>query len=59
VLLVLMYAGLSLSYWVAFLLAIPAAGFLARIFIIQHDCGHAHSSSLRGPTIGSAPFAAS
>ena len=26
--------------WLAFLLAFPAAGFLARLFIIQHDCGH-------------------
>lgn len=27
-------------YWVCLLLAIPAAGFLLRTFIIQHDCGH-------------------
>jgi acyl-lipid omega-6 desaturase (Delta-12 desaturase) len=27
-------------YWASLLLAIPAAGFLLRIFIIQHDCGH-------------------
>ncbi len=27
-------------YWASLLLAFPAAGFLLRIFIIQHDCGH-------------------
>jgi acyl-lipid omega-6 desaturase (Delta-12 desaturase) len=27
-------------YWASLLLAIPAAGFLLRTFIIQHDCGH-------------------
>ncbi|MEE8116935.1 MAG: fatty acid desaturase, partial [Gemmatimonadales bacterium] len=36
----LMYRSLALSYWVTLLLAIPTAGFLIRIFIIQHDCGH-------------------
>lgn len=37
-----MYAviRLGLPYWVALLLAIPAAGFLVRVFIILHDCGH-------------------
>lgn len=28
------------SYPLVLLLAIPTAGFLVRIFIIQHDCGH-------------------
>jgi acyl-lipid omega-6 desaturase (Delta-12 desaturase) len=28
------------AYWAALLLALPAAGFRVRIFIIQHDCGH-------------------
>jgi omega-6 fatty acid desaturase (delta-12 desaturase) len=36
----LMYRSLSVSYWLALLLAAPAAGLLVRIFIIQHDCGH-------------------
>ncbi len=36
----LMYLSLSWSYWLTLLLAIPTAGFLVRIFIIQHDCGH-------------------
>ena len=26
--------------WASFLIAIPAAGFLVRLFMIQHDCGH-------------------
>ncbi|MEA3337033.1 MAG: fatty acid desaturase [Chloroflexota bacterium] len=40
VLLVLMYFSLDISYWLTLLLAIPAAGFVIRIFIIFHDCGH-------------------
>ena len=37
---VLMYFSLNWSYWLTFGLAIIAAWFLVRIFIIQHDCGH-------------------
>ena len=37
----LMWAALSLGYfWLYIVLAVPTAGFLVRIFIIQHDCGH-------------------
>jgi acyl-lipid omega-6 desaturase (Delta-12 desaturase) len=36
----LMWASLDLSYWLCLLLAVPAAGFLVRLFMIQHDCGH-------------------
>lgn len=36
----LMYLSLDYGYWLTLLLAIPAAGFMVRIFIIQHDCGH-------------------
>ncbi len=36
----LMYRSLSLSYGLVLLLALPTAGLLMRIFIIQHDCGH-------------------
>jgi omega-6 fatty acid desaturase (delta-12 desaturase) len=39
-LLAAMYFALDVSYWLAFALAVPAAGFLTRIFIIFHDCGH-------------------
>lgn len=35
-----MVFALSISYWLMLPLAIVAAGFLARIFIIFHDCGH-------------------
>jgi len=35
-----MWFALDLGYWVGLLLAVPAAGFLVRLFLIQHDCGH-------------------
>ena len=35
-----MFESLSISYWLTLALALPATGFLVRIFIIQHDCGH-------------------
>ena len=37
---VAMAYALTVSYWLVVPLAILAAGFLARIFIIFHDCGH-------------------
>jgi acyl-lipid omega-6 desaturase (Delta-12 desaturase) len=27
-------------WWLSLLLTVPAAGFLVRLFMIQHDCGH-------------------
>jgi acyl-lipid omega-6 desaturase (Delta-12 desaturase) len=36
----LMYLSLSVNYGLTLLLALPTAGFVARIFVIQHDCGH-------------------
>ena len=36
----LMVLSLDYSYWLTLALALPAAGLLVRIFIIQHDCGH-------------------
>ena len=36
----LMYLSISWSYLLTLALAIPTAGFVVRIFIIQHDCGH-------------------
>jgi omega-6 fatty acid desaturase (delta-12 desaturase) len=36
----LMYLSVFWSYWLTLMLAIPAAGLLVRLFIIQHDCGH-------------------
>ncbi len=32
--------SLDVSYWLTLLLAVPAAGLLMRLFILQHDCGH-------------------
>jgi omega-6 fatty acid desaturase (delta-12 desaturase) len=37
------FSCLSLRHghpWLSFLLTIPAAGLILRLFIIQHDCGH-------------------
>ena len=36
----LMLFSLGVGYWLCLLLAVPAAGFLVRLFMIQHDCGH-------------------
>ncbi|QHW29857.1 fatty acid desaturase [Paenibacillus rhizovicinus] len=36
----LAYVSLSFSWWITLALAIPAAGFMIRIFIIFHDCCH-------------------
>jgi omega-6 fatty acid desaturase (delta-12 desaturase) len=48
-----MLRSLELGYWLTILLAIPAAGFLMRLFMIQHDCGHGsffHSRAARDVT---------
>ena len=37
---VLMWVSLDVGYWLCLLLSVPAAGFLVRLFMIQHDCGH-------------------
>ena len=37
---VLMWWSLDVGYWLTLLLAIPAAGLVLRLFMIQHDCGH-------------------
>ncbi len=37
---ILAYFSLQWSYWLTLVLAIMGGFFLARIFIIQHDCGH-------------------
>src|SRR5687768_4273773 len=36
----LMYLALPVSWWLVVPLAILAGGFVVRIFIIFHDCGH-------------------
>ncbi|HVV90504.1 MAG TPA: fatty acid desaturase [Solirubrobacterales bacterium] len=37
---VLMYFSLDISYLLTLLIAVPAAGFLLRTFILFHDCAH-------------------
>ncbi len=36
----LLYRSLSVSYWLTLALVLPTCGFLTRVFIIMHDCGH-------------------
>ena len=46
------------AFWLTLILAAPAAAFLIRLFIIQHDCGHGaffpstRASNLVGTVIG-------
>jgi acyl-lipid omega-6 desaturase (Delta-12 desaturase) len=49
-----MVYALAVSYWFMLPLAILAAGFLIRIFIIFHDCGHGSffKSKLANNTVG-------
>jgi omega-6 fatty acid desaturase (delta-12 desaturase) len=36
-----MYWSLAAGFWwITLILAVPTAGFVVRLFIIQHDCGH-------------------
>lgn len=35
-----MVQAVDQAVWLAWLLSIPAAAFVVRLFIIQHDCGH-------------------
>ncbi len=36
----LIWGALHLGYWIGLILVLPAAGFLVRLFMIQHDCSH-------------------
>jgi omega-6 fatty acid desaturase (delta-12 desaturase) len=36
----LMYRSLEVGYWLTLILAVPAAGFMVRMFILFHDCCH-------------------
>ena len=59
---VVMYFSLSISYWITLGLSVLAAGFLVRIFIIFHDCGHgsffksAKANKIVGTILGSLVF---
>jgi acyl-lipid omega-6 desaturase (Delta-12 desaturase) len=53
------WAALHFGYWwLSLLIAVPAAGFLVRLFMIQHDCGHGsffhhrHANDWVGRVIG-------
>ena len=37
---VLMYLALSVSYLLVLAIAVPAAGFLLRTYMVFHDCAH-------------------
>jgi len=58
----LMYLALDISYWLTLGLSLLAAGFLVRIFIIFHDCGHgsffrtARANRIVGTILGSLVF---
>ena len=45
---VLMYFTVNISWWLTAPLAVLAGGFMVRIFIIFHDCGH--GSFFKSPT---------
>ena len=44
--------SLEVSYWLTLVLAVFAAAFLMRLFMIQHDCGH--GSFFRSQTLANA-----
>ena len=37
---VVAWMALSVSYWLTLAISVPAAAFLVRLFLVQHDCGH-------------------
>ena len=37
---IIVWSLIDINYLLALLFAVPAAGFLVRLFAIQHDCGH-------------------
>ena len=44
----LMYLSLGISYWLTAACVLLAGGFLVRVFIIFHDCGHGSFFKSRG-----------
>jgi omega-6 fatty acid desaturase (delta-12 desaturase) len=34
------WLAIHFGYWIGVILVVPAAGFLLRLFMLQHDCGH-------------------
>ena len=58
----LMYLSMGISYWITIGLAFIASGFLVRMFIIFHDCGHGsffksrRANKIVGTILGSLVF---
>jgi acyl-lipid omega-6 desaturase (Delta-12 desaturase) len=54
----LTWVAVSAGHWAGLLFAVPAAAFLVRLFMIQHDCGHRsffrarHANDWLGRVIG-------
>ncbi|MGH7002598.1 MAG: fatty acid desaturase [Alphaproteobacteria bacterium] len=54
----LSFAAVHYGFWWGLVLIVPAAGFLLRLFMIQHDCGHGsffahrHTDDWTGRVIG-------
>ena len=42
------WASIHFGYWLGLILVLPAAGFLLRLFMLQHDCGHGSFFGRRG-----------
>ncbi|MGJ7037140.1 omega-6 fatty acid desaturase (delta-12 desaturase) [Shinella sp. BE166] len=42
------WASMHFGYWFGLILVVPAAGFLLRLFMLQHDCGHGSLFGRRG-----------
>lgn len=42
------WAAIHYGFWLGLVLLVPAAGFLLRLFMIQHDCGHGSFFARRG-----------
>ncbi|WP_439622778.1 fatty acid desaturase [Shinella sp.] len=42
------WASMHFGYWFGLILIVPAAGFLLRLFMLQHDCGHGSLFGRRG-----------
>ncbi|MEN8230470.1 MAG: fatty acid desaturase [Bacteroidota bacterium] len=59
---ILMYLSLEISYLITLGLSVVAAGFLVRMFIIFHDCGHgsffksSRANKIAGTILGSLSF---
>jgi acyl-lipid omega-6 desaturase (Delta-12 desaturase) len=43
---IVMWAALTTGYWICLLLAVPAAGFLVRLFMIRTIAATGHSSAI-------------